>query len=100
MLVTITPVSRMDEMQDMSALQREGFVEALAVSSARIGELEQDAVDRRGDADESDLLDGYERGANSYVRKPADFTAFADAVRQLGLYWLVLNESPPEPRSP
>lgn len=49
--------------------------------------------------EDSDLLDGYDLGANSYVRKPVDFTAFADAVRQLGLYWLVLNESPPERRS-
>jgi two-component system, response regulator len=48
--------------------------------------------------EERDLLDGYDLGANSYVRKPVDFTAFAEAVRQLGLYWLVLNESPPEPR--
>jgi two-component system response regulator len=48
--------------------------------------------------EERDLLDGYELGANSYVRKPVDFTAFADAVRHLGLYWLVLNESPPERR--
>jgi len=45
-----------------------------------------------------DLLDGYELGANSYVRKPVDFTAFAEAVRQLGLYWLVLNEPPPSQR--
>jgi CheY-like chemotaxis protein len=45
-----------------------------------------------------DLLDGYELGANSYVQKPVDFTAFAEAVRQLGLYWLVLNESPPDQR--
>jgi two-component system response regulator len=48
--------------------------------------------------EERDLLDGYDLGANSYVRKPVDFTAFAEAVRQLGLYWLVLNESPPERR--
>jgi two-component system response regulator len=48
--------------------------------------------------EERDLLDGYELGANSYVRKPVDFTAFAEAVRHLGLYWLVLNESPPEQR--
>jgi two-component system response regulator len=48
--------------------------------------------------EESDLLDGYDLGANSYVRKPVDFTAFAEAVRHLGLYWLVLNESPPERR--
>ena len=48
--------------------------------------------------EDRDLLDGYDLGANSYVRKPVDFTAFAEAVRQLGLYWLVLNESPPERR--
>jgi two-component system response regulator len=48
--------------------------------------------------EERDLLAGYDLGANSYVRKPVDFTAFAEAVRQLGLYWLVLNESPPERR--
>jgi two-component system, response regulator len=46
--------------------------------------------------EESDVLKGYGLGANSYVRKPVDFTAFAEAVRQLGLYWLVLNEVPPE----
>lgn len=48
--------------------------------------------------EDKDLLQGYELGANSYVRKPVDFTAFAEAVRQLGLYWLVLNEAPPERR--
>jgi two-component system, response regulator len=48
--------------------------------------------------EERDLLEGYGLGANSYVRKPVDFTAFVEAVRQLGLYWLVLNEAPPETR--
>lgn len=50
--------------------------------------------------EERDLLDGYDLGANSYVRKPVDFMAFAEAVRQLGIYWLILNESPPEQRGP
>jgi CheY-like chemotaxis protein len=50
--------------------------------------------------EDKDLLAGYELGANSYVRKPVDFTEFAEAVRQLGLYWLILNESPPERREP
>jgi two-component system, response regulator len=45
--------------------------------------------------EEQDLLRGYQLGANSYVRKPVDFNQFVDAVRQLGLYWLVLNERPP-----
>jgi len=42
--------------------------------------------------EERDLLEGYSLGANSYIRKPVSFTQFAEAVRQLGLYWLVLNE--------
>ncbi len=45
--------------------------------------------------EDQDLLNGYELGANSYIVKPVDFTQFADAVRQLGLYWLVLNQRPP-----
>ncbi len=44
---------------------------------------------------EQDLIKGYSLGANSYVRKPVDFGQFMEAVRQLGLYWLVLNEGPP-----
>jgi two-component system, response regulator len=46
--------------------------------------------------EERDLIQGYSLGANSYVRKPVDFTQFVEAVRQLGLYWLVLNEAPPK----
>jgi two-component system response regulator len=45
--------------------------------------------------EEQDLIEGYSEGANSYVRKPVDFNQFLEAVRQLGLYWLVLNEPPP-----
>jgi len=45
--------------------------------------------------EEQDVIKGYSLGANSYVRKPVDFTQFIEAVRQLGLYWLVLNEIPP-----
>jgi len=44
--------------------------------------------------EQEDLLKGYELGVNSYVRKPVDFIEFADAVRQLGLYWLLLNQTP------
>ena len=42
-----------------------------------------------------DVTTGYDLGANSYVRKPVEFGEFADAVRQLGLYWLTVNEPPP-----
>jgi CheY-like chemotaxis protein len=49
--------------------------------------------------EEQDLLNTYSRGANSYIRKPVDFQEFVDAVRQLGLYWLLLNQPPPAPAS-
>jgi two-component system response regulator len=45
-------------------------------------------------SEEQDIIAGYSLGANSYVRKPVDFIQFAEAVRTLGLYWLVLNEAP------
>lgn len=46
-------------------------------------------------AEESDIATSYDLGANSYIRKPVDFDRFSDAVRSVGLYWLVLNEAPP-----
>jgi two-component system, response regulator len=49
--------------------------------------------------EQQDLIEGYGLGANSYVRKPVDFSQFIDAVRQLGLYWLILNEQAPVPKS-
>ena len=45
--------------------------------------------------EEQDLIEGYSLGVNSYIRKPMDFVQFTDAVRQLGAYWLTLNEDPP-----
>jgi two-component system response regulator len=46
-------------------------------------------------SEEKDLLSGYASGANSYVVKPVDFTQFAEAVRQVGVYWLVINQGLP-----
>jgi two-component system response regulator len=45
-------------------------------------------------SEDRDRVESYTKGANSYVRKPVDFNQFAEAVNQLGLYWLVLNEKP------
>jgi two-component system, response regulator len=48
--------------------------------------------------EEQDRISGYDLGANSYVRKPVEFSNFIDAVRQLGLYWLILNQTAPVSR--
>lgn len=45
--------------------------------------------------EQRDIVQSYDLGANSFVRKPVDFAQFMEAARQLGLYWLVLNEPPP-----
>lgn len=49
----------------------------------------------RSSKEHTDLIAGYTRGANSYVVKPVDFTQFSEAVRQLGLYWLLVNQPAP-----
>ncbi len=48
--------------------------------------------------EEQDIAASYDLGVNSYIRKPVDFSQFAQAVQQLGLYWLVWNEAPPKVR--
>jgi len=49
-------------------------------------------------AEDRDRLTAYANFANSYIRKPVDFDQFTEAVRELGMYWLILNEPPPRPR--
>jgi CheY-like chemotaxis protein len=48
--------------------------------------------------EDQDILKSYDNGANGYIRKPVEFEQFTEAVRQLGLYWLLLNEPPPPER--
>lgn len=50
--------------------------------------------------EEQDVLKGYGLGANSYIRKPVDFGELMEAARQLGVYWLLLNQGPPKQRGP
>lgn len=45
--------------------------------------------------EEQDRVNSYQNGANSYIRKPVDFNQFAEAVKHVGIYWLLLNEPPP-----
>jgi two-component system, response regulator len=47
-------------------------------------------------AQDDDVASAYETGANSYIRKPVDFTEFGKVVHQLGMYWLLINQAPPE----
>ena len=46
--------------------------------------------------EEADLINGYKNGCNSYIRKPVAFDEFVDVIKQMGLYWLLLNEAPPK----
>jgi two-component system response regulator len=48
--------------------------------------------------EEEDVVSAYELGANSYIRKPVDFTEFVEAIQQLGMYWLLINQPPPGSR--
>jgi len=48
--------------------------------------------------EDRDLVDSYKNGANSYVKKPVDFDEFTEAAKQLGLYWLMVNEAPIKPK--
>ena len=76
-------VDGLEVLQRMRADERTKLVPVVILTSSR---------------EEQDMINGYKFGANSYVRKPVDFTQFVEAARRLGLYWLVINEPPPKKR--
>jgi two-component system, response regulator len=78
-------IDGLDVLRRLRANPRTAFVPVVILTSSK---------------EDRDRASGYYGGANSYVQKPVDFTAFVDAVRQLGMYWLMLNEPPPTNMKP
>lgn len=74
-------VNGLEVLQRLRANDRSKFVPVVVLTSS---------------SEDEDMLRSYQFGANSYVRKPVVFGNFADAVAQLGIYWLILNEAPPK----
>ena len=73
-------LSGLDVLQRMRADPRTRFIPVVVLTSS---------------SEDEDMLRSYRFGANSYVRKPVEFASFANAVTQLGVYWMLLNETPP-----
>lgn len=82
--LNLPKVSGLEVLQRMRAEPQTEFVPVVIITSSK---------------EEQDVIQAYRNRTNSYVRKPVDFLQFAEAVRQLGLYWLVLNELPPVKRN-
>jgi two-component system response regulator len=78
--LNLPKISGLDVLRRLRADERTRLLPVVILTSSR---------------EEQDLIEGYRLGANSYVRKPVDFGEFLEATRQLGLYWLMLNEAPP-----
>ena len=74
-------VGGLEVLQRLRADERTSLIPIVVLTSSR---------------EEEDVLEGYRHGANSYIRKPVAFDAFLDAVRNVGLYWLLLNEPVPQ----
>jgi two-component system response regulator len=74
---------KMDGLQVLERLRYDGYTKLVPI------------VILTSSKEEQDLVAGYKYGANSYVRKPINFNDFVDAVRNIGLYWLLINEPPP-----
>jgi two-component system response regulator len=79
---------------DIKLPKVDGIEVLRAVRSSERARL-QPVVLLTSSTEERDIVEGYRLGANSYVQKPVDFVQFTEAVRNLGLYWLVLNRPPP-----
>lgn len=75
-------IDGLEVLRQVRAYERTRFLPVVILTSSR---------------EEQDLVEGYSLGVNSYIRKPVDFSQFTEAVRQLGAYWLTLNEDPPRP---
>ena len=73
-------VSGLEALQRMRADQRTKLIPVVILTSSR---------------EEKDIVEGYNLGANSYIQKPVDYNQFVGAIRQLGVYWMLLNEAPP-----
>ena len=81
--INIPKLNGMEVLQQIRGDKRTKYLPVVMLTSSR---------------EEQDLIASYELGVNSYIRKPVNFDQFADAIRYLGLYWLVLNELPGTPR--
>ena len=78
-------VSGIEVLRQIRANERTRFIPVIVLTSSD---------------EQRDLVDSYRLGANSYVRKPVDYNEFVEAVRQLGIYWLLVNQPPPIPEEP
>jgi two-component system response regulator len=78
--IKLPKIDGLEVLRRIRADERTGFLSVVILTSSK---------------EEQDLLNSYRFGANSYIRKPVDFTQFMEAVRELGRYWLLWNEPPP-----
>jgi len=84
----------------LRAFKRSHVVNPIDVARDGIEALDFPVVILTSSKEEQDLIAGYSLGANSYVRKPVDFAEFLEAVKVLGIYWLMMNQGPPDRSTP